>query len=955
MVLLLFFCSGATALVYEVLWSKYLSLMVGTTVHAQTLVLGVFMGGLALGNSLFGRSSKALKQPLLAYGYMELGIALYAAAFDWLFQLADGLFVSVGSGLVGHASILLLIKGILSVCLLLIPTVLMGGTLPMLAAWLQQNRSDSGRLTARFYSVNTLGAVCGAALAGFYLIKTLGLVPTALIAGLVNAAVGTIAIGLARRQLATAPRTAEPSPVTQAPPRFLLWSAALVAVTGGVSMGLEILASRAFALIFGSSLQAFALVLIAFILGIGFGSAAIASPRLRPTNIQRLVVGLLLFAAVWVGVLVFHIESWMEFYGWTKVGMARNETGYVYHQLLTAVMALVVLGIPAAVIGAVLPLLMRAVSESAVFLGAEVGRLLTWNTLGAVVGVLLTGFVLMPVLGLRNAFVALASALAVVAVAQAAASRQRIITPFSAMVAAGVIALFFTGGERWKLVFSSGIYRSRETVYDPNLMEKRARYIRLLLYKDAADATITVEESVERPGHLFLRVNGKTDASSHGDYATQVLMAHLPLMARPDAKDVFVLGLGSGITAGAVLTHPVERMIVAENCRPMITAASLFNKFNNGVLTNSKARIVNEDGRALLKLSAQKYDIIISEPSNPWTVGSSGIFSSEFYGIAANRLKEDGIMAQWFHVYEMDDATISMVLRTFCFVFPYVEIWDAGAGDLILLGRREPWQVPFENYERVLQRPAAREQLDKIGLRTVAQILTRQLASQRTGFAIAGDGMVQSDYLPILEYVAPRSFFIGRRASLLKTYDERTIQWPLIPEQKYAILASLDDDSVIGAFTNRASVNPELVELLNWRGRGYSEPFPTASTVPSVFRGTNAPLQLPGEHANDPVLKELENAVERLRHRPANRREVVQQVQEFLQKAGQSLLSTNAESAAYYARIAARHAVGYGDYAAATQLLEVGLTADPTDEQLHYLARILEREQAGGRAMAGTQ
>src|SRR5262245_5410914 len=237
MILLLFFCSGATALIYEVVWSKYLSLLFGSTIYAQTVVLAVFMGGLALGNRLIGARSDLLLKPLGAYGKLEVLIGFYAFAFSFLYQVAERVFVSLGSNLIDHGAWLLLLKGALAVGLLLLPTVLMGGTLPLLAAWLQKNTKDAGRWTARFYSINSLGAVVGACLAGFFMIRNLGLVSTLQVTGLLNVIVGFAAIGLERKQKVQSKPTstaAVPSTEVEPIPNILSarWATLLVALTG---------------------------------------------------------------------------------------------------------------------------------------------------------------------------------------------------------------------------------------------------------------------------------------------------------------------------------------------------------------------------------------------------------------------------------------------------------------------------------------------------------------------------------------------------------------------------------------------------------------------------------------------------------------------------------------------------------------------------------------------------
>jgi len=308
-ILVLFFCSGATALVYEVIWSKYLALLLGSTIQAQTVVLAVFMGGLALGNKVFSRSADRSRSPLVIYGCIEIAIGLYAFLFSFFYRAADGIFASVGSALLEKSGLLLLLKGVLSMALLLGPTILMGGTLPILAAWLQRNTPDAGRRSARFYSVNSFGAVCGAGLTGFWLVEWLGLRKTMDFSALVNLAIGLTAIVIGKMQSVPASATGQSAKARQPASDQPLASAAvfrracvMVALTGAVSMGLEVLASRCLCLIFGASLQIFAIVLMAFILGISIGSAVIASPNRRHLHGEAAAGFLLLGAALLIGI-----------------------------------------------------------------------------------------------------------------------------------------------------------------------------------------------------------------------------------------------------------------------------------------------------------------------------------------------------------------------------------------------------------------------------------------------------------------------------------------------------------------------------------------------------------------------------------------------------------------------------------------------------------------------------
>ena len=934
--LLLFFCSGATALVYEVVWSKFLSQMFGSTIYAQTVVLAVFMGGLALGNKILGRWADRLPQPLRTYGYLEIAIGIYAFLFPLLDQLVDKFFIAGGAQLMDSPLLLLAWKGLLSVALLLGPTMLMGGTLPLVAAWLQKISPDAGRRSALFYSVNSLGAVAGAGLAGFWLVQNLGLVATLQITGLANVLIGAAAGWWSRKQVfepAAAPATTAKNPAGTASFNWRL-TCLIVAVTGAISMALELLASRSLAMIFGSSLQSFAVVLMAFILGIGLGSAWMAASRHKISD-QKLVVLLLCTAAAWITLLVFNIESWVDFYRLARTGITHSTVGYFYHQLLTVLIALVVLGLPAACIGAVLPLMIRSAAGGANHLGTRIGALLTANTLGAVAGTLTAGFVLMPLVGLRNAYAVLALALSLAALLLALRSGWRAGGWLATVVGGFAICLFLFGGEGWRWVMSSGVFRGREKEFVADAMPLRKQHIKILFYEDAADATVSVEEGdgLLTPPNRGLRVNGKTDASAHGDLNTQMLLAHLPLLARPETKDVFVFGLGSGISAGALRAYPdVEKIVIAENCEPVIRASKLFNEWSRNILDDPRTKLWHEDARTVLKLSAQNYDVIVAEPSNPWTAGIGSVFSREFYQLAANRLKPGGLMVQWFHVYEMHDGIVALVLRTFTSVFPNVEIWDACNGDIVLIGSQQPWTSSPEIFAKSFSLPGVRADFAPLGVNSPEALFARQIASQRTAFAITGPGPMQSDLFPVLEYAAPFAFYLGESSRMLEKFDERTRQQLLAPPQNQARLRSLPSAEVQSVFSKFTSVNTELRDLLPG--------LPAGTEVPCVF-STNAPrFSLPPTLASNSNALSL--AAASLGGTAEQTRQGIAGIESVL--AAQSAGTNANTAAAEWASLAATAALGLGDQLKAAQLAMLALKFNPDDAQAVYLLRMLARE-----------
>jgi spermidine synthase len=949
----LFLCSGATALVYEVVWSKFLSQMLGSTVYAQTVVLAVFMGGLALGNRLAGKRADSFKHPVRIYGILEIGIGIYGCLFPQSFVLADSLFVGIGSRVLEHGWLLLMLKALFSAALLLLPTVLMGATLPLLASWLRRHYREAGRQSALFYSINTLGAVIGAGFAGFYLVEEWGLAGSVLVAGTVNLLVGLAAFLMDRVESTLEDQDRQvPAADLAGPVASLRRVTLIVAAAGGISMGLEVLASRSLALVFGSSLQSFSVVLIGFILGIGIGSTAIAAAPLKRTRAEVLIAALLCAAAVWVGLLIIAIQPGVELYVNARDGLARNLTGYVFNQLLTAGFAVLVLGVPAALIGSVLPLLIRTVAPNTESLAHTVGRLLTWNTCGAVGGVLLTGFVLMPVFGLRAAFLILALGLAGAAFLVLWKNHTRVslgICGASALLLLGVLLL---GGQNWRHVMSSGMFRWRmapgETVH--TTIERRKEHVKLLFYEDAPDATVTVEkgDGIALAPELALRINGKADASSAQDMCTQLLSGHLPLLARPDSKDVFILGVGSGVTAGAVSAHPITNLVLVDNCAPIFRAARHFDRFNRGVLTNPVTRARVEDARAMLKLSPQKYDALITEPSNPWTVGIGSVFTLEFYELAARRLKPGGIILQWFHIYENNDRLVTMVLRTVGRVFSFMEIWDCGSGDILIMASQQPWNSGPDAWRTAFERPEVKKDMQFLGIASPEALMLRQAASQRTAFAIAHpSGPIQTDMFPVLEYESPKAFFVGGAGQIIDNFDERTRQERSAPAEKRKIIVSLKEEEIRPVFANFASNNREFMDALAWhidRDKAQAAFAQKQDELPSIVRPQTRVAKTFESPTN--TTSTVTNALY-ARWLIGNGRvpEGVEIVEQLLKNPSSGMNAYLASQASF----AAQACIEAGYIRKAGELLIMAIELAPYDMQLLYLASIVQREIAMGQ------
>jgi hypothetical protein len=383
----------------------------------------------------------------------------------------------------------------------------------------------------------------------------------------------------------------------------------------------------------------------------------------------------------------------------------------------------------------------------------------------------------------------------------------------------------------------------------------------------------------------------------------------------------------------------------------VLRAVKLFEPWNHGVYTNDRVRIYREDARTVLKLSAQQYDVIISEPSNPWMVGVGGVFSREFYQLAASRLKPGGIMTQWFHVYEMDDATLNLVLRTFATVFPNMEIWDAADGDVILLGSNQPWESGPEAYQRAFKLEGSRGDLASIGLMTPEEVLTRQFASQRTAFAVPGPGPVQSDDYPILEYAAPRAFYMyqGRQGvERFQLYDERTWQVGIAPPAKNKVLVQLGTADLTPIFSGDfSSGNHDLQSYLNNRFQGHFGSLTFGTRImPCIFEGTNGSpiIYNPPSAATNASTRELYYADVVLRTDPTRQLQAIEAIKSVLDSVQTYKPQDSDWSAAYYAALAVKACVRLENPALAKAILLRGLQLEPDSDDLNYLSRILIRE-----------
>ncbi len=750
-----FFLSGATGLVYEVAWTRSLTLVFGTTTFAVSTILAAFMAGLGAGAAAVGRFVDRGGRPLRVYAWLELGIGTFALAFPHVPPLLVPVYRALWEG--QHASFVAmsLVRFAILFVLLLVPTMLMGGTLPALARHFETGERAAGRAAGLLYGINTLGAVAGAGAAGFMLLPWLGLRHTTTVAAAVNLTIGAGALVLSLREAGPAAPVSAPQRRDRRlrPPEAGLL--AVFALSGFVALLSEVAWTRGLTLVLGSSTYAFTIMLVTFLAGLGGGSLGMVRLLGRGPDLLRALallqagIGLLSMAAA-------HLFAELPLlYLYLFKAVSGAAAPMVVGQFALA--GLIMLG-PALLMGAMFPIVVELLGDR--HAGERVGLAYASNTLGAVLGAALAGFVIMPAIGIAHTLIlgvalSLAAALGVLAVS---GRHWR-----GASVTAALLVSLPLLAPRWEpLAMSSGVYKEaplflRLYASPPEVFTRLLPQFSLLYYRDGPTATVTVTErpSLEDHRHLALAIDGKVDASTSGDMPTQVLSGHLPLLLHPDPETVLVIGLASGVTVGAVARHPVREITAVEIEPAVVEASGLFAAVNHQPLRDPRVRLVVDDARNLLLRSPARYDVIISEPSNPWMSGPAKLFTYEFFQLGRQRLRPHGLFVQWLQLYGITEEALKTLVRTFRRVFPHHLVFQPAEGDLLLVGGAEPVLAPPKRIGERMGRNGIAEDLARVGVRDVFDLLARfRLGEAETG-TWAGAGPLNTDDNALIEFSAP--------------------------------------------------------------------------------------------------------------------------------------------------------------------------------------------------------
>jgi spermidine synthase len=778
---LLFFLSGATGLVYELLWVRLLYQSFGSTIQSVTTVVAAYMGGLGLGAWLLGKRADRHPHPAALYGRLEILIGVFGLVSPLVLSLAQVTYVAIARGLPPGSGVSVALRFGLAGLVLLVPTTLMGGTLPVLTrAFTGVDRTRLRASLGRLYGINTLGAVFGTALAGFFLIEHVGIRVSLIGTALVNLGIGLTAMRLASPFERAAPAP-EPSPPPDRPALALYRTAvALLALTAFVALADEIAWTRVLVMVVGGSTYAFTLVLLCFLLGIGIGSALVARRSAPPADTAAAAAFAQGLTAVGAALILVFFAA-LPAYILTVFQIPGLNAGPRLALMGGAVAAVVL--IPAIGMGMTFPLLTDLVARPSEARGGDVGRAYLLNTIGSIAGAALTGFVLVTLLGsdftLRagivvNGVAALGLALlAARGVAEHSAEHVRLRTRVvggALLACAGLAAV--VAAPQW----SARLLDLGPTIYGRNAMSPAERRgflnhagARPLAFVEGRNTTVSVWES--STGRT-LRVTGKVDASDYGDMDTQIMLGLAPVAAFPHARSALAIGFGSGVTTAVLAAVPgMDRVRVVELEPAVLGLAPWFSSVNGNVLQRLNVRAIADDARSALQLSSERFDVIVSEPSNPWVAGVATLYTPDFFRIARRRLADDGVFCQWVQLYQLPLPVVAGIVRNLQQVFPHVAVWAAGDYDLMVLGSARPIVPDTAWVTSLLGRggPLAWAAREYLLLGAPADYYDRQVLGE-AGVArlVARSTLTHTDDRPQLEYVAARRFLdAGSAGSIL--------------------------------------------------------------------------------------------------------------------------------------------------------------------------------------------
>ncbi len=758
MLLSLYFLSGFSALVYEVIWARMLGLIVGTTVSAWATLLAAYMGGMALGSLFGGRFADRVRYPLRLFALCEAGIGIFGLVSPGLLPAASHLFNA--TSLLPHASSVpqTLIRALFSGGILFFPTVLMGATFPAISRALLSKERPFGRDLGTLYSFNTFGAVAGALATGYFLLPAFGMSMSLFLAAAING-VAAAAAFLYNRFL---PLRVSPGPpvagtggfaISPAPPAWVF--PLLLACSGFSAMALEVLWSRSLVFFLSSTTYAFSSVLSVVLLGLSCGgtvAAFIVRNNRRPVlwiAALQLAVAFAGFASPW---LLQHIDPSILY-------LESHSVRSWWQWLAIRYLVCFCMIFPAALcLGATFPLAIGASLGPLGTAGKSLGWLTFCNMAGGIAGSLSAAFLLVPSAGIQKSFILVAllngTAGATLLFFGFRRSVKMAATAGAAIAALCVLSLRFTGQN--PMILYSRAVRGAE------------RPVTLAAYREDPSASVAVlKAGLDRT----LNIDGFNAAGTYR-YEYMHLLAHLPLLLAATPDTALVICFGTGTTCGTVGRYPsVKRVDCVEISAAVVAMAPFFSDVNDNAVNNPKIHIIHDDGRNHLLRTCQRYDVITLEPMHPYLASATNLYSSDFYRLCRNRLSPHGVMAQWAPMHVLSTSEYRMLIASFASVFPHTSLWFLGT-EGILIGTMDPLKIDIDQFKRRMSPDAVSSDLLKISLTDPSRLLSCFLMDETAIKNYLGNAPSVNDDLPRIEFSAP--YNLVKPAGLLwqKNMDE---------------------------------------------------------------------------------------------------------------------------------------------------------------------------------------
>ncbi|MDY7001290.1 MAG: fused MFS/spermidine synthase [Thermodesulfobacteriota bacterium] len=754
---------------YQVVWMRLLTLIFGSSTYAISTVLGVFMFGLALGSFLIGKYIQKITNAQKIYALIEIGIGIYALLFLPLLSIVQSIHSSFFPYLYDNIFLLNIFRISLAFFIIILPTTLMGATVPLLSQILTRSVNTIGRDVGLLYAINTLGAALGAFISAFLIMPFFGMDWIFYTGSILNIIIGVVILKITPAPIAQKLKETIKKPAGDIIPitaRQSLYALIAFALTGFLSMIYENAWSRALVLVFGTSVYAFATMLTTYLFGLGLGSIIVCrfiDKIKRPLSVFTLLTALMGLSIFITTPIIGRLPDYF-----VGVFADKDVSWHGIASIEFLVCFLIMLG-PTLAGGACFPLVSRIFMHRKNFqIGRTVADVYTFNTAGCIVGSIVAGFLLIPLIGVEKSLL-LGGASSILIAAGLVYLAGAVSKPGRLLVSGGLAALAVIG--LWKLpcwnqkVMNSGVYTYSEFFAQSpqkSIAADMSRF-RLLYHRDGPSATVAVLESLNSHEKTrFLRVNGKTDGSDGGDNYTQALLGLLPIMYCQDPKDVLVIGLGTGITLGSVLDFPVLSADCVEISPAVVEASNFFVSGNKKALGSPRANLYVLDGRTWLMAMPRGYDIITSEPSHPWQTGNANLFTVEFFRIASKRLNKGGIFCQWLPYYRMEKEHFKLLMKSFQSVFAHVHVWLANT-DVLVIGSHDPLSMDYAELEKRMSLPKVESRFQSIGMDSTGDFLSFfYLDENAVKEFIAGVQDFNSDRHPVLEFQAPK--FLSKKA-----------------------------------------------------------------------------------------------------------------------------------------------------------------------------------------------